>query len=83
MTIEQQQIKNYLDEAFSYLSIEEREKMLNKLFSFGNEAKFYVEFINNNISKIGVKYEKEELRYKFYYTTKFDCDLFDLWMKYI
>ena len=52
--------------------------MLNKLFSFGSKAKFYVEFINNNISKIGVKYEQGKLRCKFYYSTKFDCDLFDL-----
>ena len=71
-------VKKYLDEAFYYLSTNERMNMLNKLYSFGENTTFYVQFFENHITKIGIKYNIGKIKCKFYYSTKYDYEILDL-----
>lgn len=68
----------YINKYFSYLNENERNEMVKKIFSFGPESKIFIQMFNNNVTKIGVKYMMGTVKCKFYYSTIFDSEIFDL-----
>lgn len=71
------QLKKYIDLAFSDYSENERKEFLEYLVNQKAVVSTFVQYIGNNIAKVGVKQEIGDIKMRTYLSTKYDNELLD------
>lgn len=74
---EKRQLKKYINLAFSDYSEEERKEFLEYLVNQKAVKTTFVQYIGNNIAKVGVKQKIGDIKIKTYLSTKYDNELLD------
>lgn len=74
---EKRQLKKYINLAFSDYSEEERKEFLEYLVNQKAVKTTIVQYIGNNIAKVGVKQKIGDIKIKTYLSTKYDNELLD------
>ena len=71
------QLSKYIDFAFSDYSEAERKEFLEYLVNQKAVISTFVQYIGNNIAKVGVKQKIGDIKMKTYLSTKYDNELLD------